>query len=239
MIWRVIFVKYQRFAEDERIHRRTVSDAVEVLRTLPGFDESATATVWLSALPLPSGQLPYLVDVKYLDPVSSVACCVSLPTSDGFTARRADGRKSRYPIERLEGASVNFDAQVTLSNGDSLRNVEMITAHMPPEPTARQRRIIHHAVIRGGKQVECTQDLAEGLPPYLRIGLPDMRVVDYSKLNCLNAPLLKQIKGDLEDHDPEFAGTSLQTIANTLRDVGARIPVKRPRRRRHDLPRFE
>jgi len=71
-------MKYQSFASDDRISRRTIADAIEVLRSVPDFTKQSRAGIQVALLPLPSGQVVGLVNVQFIGALREVVC-VSFP----------------------------------------------------------------------------------------------------------------------------------------------------------------
>ena len=118
-----------------RRSRRTIADAVEILRSIPGFCKSTRSTIQTTSLRLPSGEIPVLMQVVCED----LGWAVSLPTSHGFRAKLVQDASSALESAEfagktslLGGAIVDHECQVTLSDGRRFRSVEIIPARMPP-----------------------------------------------------------------------------------------------------------
>ncbi len=97
--------------DEGRLSRRTIADAIEVLRSDARFCSTTRSTVRTVPLPLPSGKTPFLLLVVCAD----VGWAVSLPTSDKFRAKLLhDGRilskSAKFTGETplLEGAIVEI-----------------------------------------------------------------------------------------------------------------------------------
>jgi hypothetical protein len=122
--------------DEGRTSRRTIADAVEILRSIPGFGKGTRSTIRTAPLPLPSGEVPFLLQAVCED----VGMAVSLPTSYMFRAKLLrDGPSTSEPVEfvgdtcLLEGAIVSEACQVVLSDGRRLRSVEIIPVRMRPD----------------------------------------------------------------------------------------------------------
>ena len=135
----------RRISEDERSQRRSVQDALEVVRWFPGFEEIASkpgpkipiARVRICFLKLPSGATPALVDCVF----SVLGAIVSLPTAEHFHAYCIEERHClRFRIEELHDAAVMTDGTVVLPSGKRLRGVVIRPAHVARTTTETSYR---------------------------------------------------------------------------------------------------
>jgi hypothetical protein len=222
--------KYERLLEEGRNSRRTIADALEVLRSVAAFNEHDRAEICIGLLRLPSGDVVGLVDVCFNAPLREKACRVSLPTSGAFRAIcEGSARRDDFEIARLDGAVVGADATVLLSDGTRLRAVEVLPAPLPYEPTGLDRRIVHHAISSAGAEQRCYRSLREGLPPAQQDMVPDLRFLDCSRVSGLDLPPLKVIAIDVQAADWTLRKLSQQKVADALRQFGMRRPKPRPR----------
>jgi hypothetical protein len=107
----------QALKEDGRNNRRTVADALEVIREELGVDETPGAEIRVGPLPLPSGEATAVVVLV----CSALDCCVSLPASWWFTALPEKCSRHRFEISCLDQAKVGADGSVVLTDGRRLR----------------------------------------------------------------------------------------------------------------------
>src|ERR1700693_511122 len=84
--------QYVRLQEEYRTTRRTVADALEVVRLKLCLDEIPRAEITIGPLQLPSGKCTALVSVVFPD----LGCIVSLPTSGQL--RALSGTSSRQEV---------------------------------------------------------------------------------------------------------------------------------------------
>jgi hypothetical protein len=216
--------EYVALQEGGRTKRRTVADALEVVREKLGVDEITRAEVSIHHLPLPSGECTGLVAVLFPD----LGCCVTLPTSARF--RGLTGTSSQqevFEISRIDRATVGSDGSVRLVDGTWLRAVEVIPSHMPYELSELEKLILRHVIVLTGSYY-CYRSIREGLPEQLHQQVPDLRALDYSRVRTIRAPSLKVIKGFIEDQNPQLKVSS-QKIADALAKCGVRVPRRRPR----------
>jgi hypothetical protein len=204
-----------------RNSRRTIVDAIEVLREAAEFKEHNRAEIRVGGLRLPSGQVVGLVNVVFDAPLRDKGCVVPLTCSTQFEALRpGSSQRNVLEVDQLDGASVDFEGNVLLSNGSALRAVEVIPARLSIEPSERDWKIVHHTLsIIGAEQ--CYRPWPDS----------ERSVLDCSLLAGLTLPQLKQIAWRLEERDPSLKGLSQQKIADALRNFGIRLPAPRPRRK--------
>ena len=119
---------YVRLQEQRRTSRRTIADALEVVRQEFGLDDIGPAHVRIDPLRLPCGQCTALVDVVFSD----LGCGVSLPTSSQFKARSAtSSRQQEFEIFRLDGAEICPDGSVLLADRTGWCAVEVVPTLLP------------------------------------------------------------------------------------------------------------
>ncbi len=119
---------------------------------------------------------------------------------------------------------------VILSDGRRLGSVEIIPFRMPPhrdrardvQSLRRQHAVIAHIIRMNDAEQRCYRDFDKVL-------LPGIRVLDYSALRDFKLPPLSKIMNYIHLNDVGLNGLSRQTVANTLRDWGLRLPAT-PRR---------
>jgi hypothetical protein len=210
---------YVRLDEERRTSRRTIADALEVVRRTLGVDDIGPARVRIGPLRLPSGQCTALVDVVFSD----LGCGVSLPTSSRFMARSGtSARLEKFEISRLDRAEVCSDGSVLLAGGTRLRSVEVVPTLLPYEPSELDEKILWRVIVQTEADF-CFRSIRDGLPDHLREIVPDIRALDYSRIRTIDAPLLKVIHGYISDRDPNFSASN-QKIADALAMSGARVP---------------
>jgi hypothetical protein len=215
----------QPLKEDSRDKRRTVADALEVIREELGVDEMPGAEIRVSLLPLPSGEATAAVALVCPD----LDCCVSFPASRCFTAFPENcSQRHRFEISCLQEAKVGPTGSVVLTDGRCLRGVEMVPTHMPYELSLVEERILWN-VIKFTASYGCFRNLRDDLPQHLQAGIPDLWVLDYGRLHTIPRRPLKTIKAYIETHDPELR-VSNQKIADALAKCGVRVPRRRPQR---------
>jgi hypothetical protein len=205
-------------------NRRTVADALEVIRQEFGVDETPGAEIRVGPLLLPSGEATAVVVLICPD----LDCYVSLPASWWFTEfTERSSRRHRFEILCLDQAKVGPEGSVVLTDGRRLRGVEMVPTHMPYELSRVEKRILQN-VIKLTESDGCYRNLREDLPEHLQPGIPDLWVLDFGRLHTIPGRKLKAIKVYIEKHDPELR-VSNQKIADALAKCGVRVPRRRPR----------
>jgi hypothetical protein len=215
----------QALKEDSRNNRRTVADALEVIRQEFGVDETPGAEIRVGPLLLPSGEATAVVVLICPD----LDCYVSLPASWWFTEfTERSSRRHRFEILCLDQAKVGPEGSVVLTDGRRLRGVEMVPTHMPYELSRVEKRILQN-VIKLTESDGCYRNLREDLPEHLQPGIPDLWVLDFGRLHTIPRRSLKEIKSHIEDDDPELR-VSNQKIADALAKCGVRVPRRRPRK---------
>lgn len=221
---------YQRLAEDDRMRRRTIADALEVLRDRAGFSDGDRATIHVGRLRLPSSQIVEHTQVLFDTADGAKAYIVSLPASEQFKAICPE-RSKRICLgaDRLNGAVADSSGEVMLPDRTSLRAVEIIPAWLPYNPSELDWRIVHHTISIIGAEAQCYRHLRHGLPlPHCDIIL-DIKAIDCGTLTGLDLPPLKAIASEIAARDWTLKKLSQHQIADTLRKFGIRIPTSRPR----------
>jgi hypothetical protein len=216
--------QYVALDQDGRTKRRTVADALEVVRQRLGVGEIKRAEIRLAPFALPWGGSTAAVVVLFPD----LGSCVSLPASARFGARTdTSPQRQAFEIALLEGAGICSDGSVLLKDGRRLRAIEVEPTGLH-RPSAVDERILQH-VIAMTKSFHCYRSIREGLPEDLQRQIPDLRALDYSRVRTIQAPLLKVIQGYIERNDPQL-GVSNQKIADALARCGVRVPRRRRRK---------
>jgi hypothetical protein len=222
----------ERIGNQRKEKRRTIADALEVLRLTAGLKDSDDAKVWIGFLQLPSGTRVGLVDVVFEDPASEIVWIASLPTSERFRGvREGASQPDVFEIARLYGAIVSARGSVRLDDETILRAVEVIPSRLPYEPTELDWRIVHATIAVIHAEDLCYRSLRAGLPADLQAGVPDIRFLDCAKLPGLELPPLKMVASLIAELDPTLERVSQQKIADALKLFGMRLPKPRPRRK--------
>jgi hypothetical protein len=212
--------------EDSRDKRRTIADALEVIRQELAVDEMPVAEIRVGPIPLPCGEATAVVMLVCPD----LECWVSLPASSWFTAfPEKTSQRHQFKIHCLDQAKVSSTG-VVLTDGRCVRGVEMVPTHMPYEMSLVEERILWN-VIKFTASYGCFRNLRDDLPQHLQPGIPGLWVLDYGRLHTIPRRPLKAIKAYIETHDPELT-VSNQKIADALAKCGVRVPRRRPRRER-------
>lgn len=219
-----------------RMSRRTIADAIEVMRSHPEFSQHRRSKVRTGPLHLPSNDVPFLVQVV----CSELGMAVTLPTSQKFRAKLVDGVRvsdfQRFETNLLDDFIVEVtedQVQVLLPDGRRLRGVEIIPYHLPPHgdgprdvQSVRLRyQVIQHIVWMLNAEERCYRFVDKDL-------LPGVRVLDFGTLHDLQLPTLSAILHNIQLNNPRLNSISRQTLANFLRDWGLRPPEARRHRRK-------
>jgi hypothetical protein len=222
--------KFELLADNTRLNRRSVADALEVLREHTGFTDHDHARVVVGSFPLPSGQITGIVLIQY--DIDERSHLVSLPTAVRFKGL-VSGRAEHvlFDIEMLDAATVSGEGHVTLTDGTEMRAVGVVPARLPLRPSVMDWRIVHHAIFLMDRGDECYRSLRSGLPLEAGEIIPDLKFLDCGTLSWLQPPALKVIASLIQEQWP--AGNrppSQQQIANSLQKFGIRVPTSRSRR---------
>jgi hypothetical protein len=219
---------HELLAENDRGKRRTIAGVLEVLRANANFEQDDVAEVQIGMLRLPSDQIVGLVLVSFDSTFHQKTFLVSLPTADRFRAKLENmPGPQEFEISKLDGATINSQSHVPLSDGAQIRGVEVVPALLPYNITALDWAVIRQTIAELGIEEECRYDPGELVRKTLG-ATPIPGGIDCSKLSGREAPLLKVIQARVEDHEPDFEKVSLQKIAETLHKFGMRIPASRP-----------
>lgn len=221
--------------DKERNHRFTVADAIDVLSTSAGFGDDDDAEIRVGGMSLPSHDMVGLVNVFFDSCALGKTLVVSLATSAEFRAKHQNEADERtFSIFELDGAKVDNNGIVRLSDGVVLRAVEVVPAKLPLKPSDLDWRIVHYVISIAGAEDRCYRSLREhakprclGLPEEM---IPDIRFIDCSALAGIELPSLRYLAQQIAKKDSTLKRLSRQQIADTLRKFGMRIPVSRPRR---------
>jgi hypothetical protein len=202
---------------------------MEVVRQEQGVDDIAQAEIRLAPLQLPSGKRTAVVQVLFPD----LGYSVSLPSSARFRAlSTTSSHRTVLEISLLDRARICSDNSVVLGNGTRLRAVELLPTYLPYNPSELEERILLHVISLTKSGGYCYRSIREGLPEHLQDRVPDLRMLDYSRVHTIKAPPLKVIRGYIADNDPNLK-LSDQKIADALARFGVRVPRPRPRAASH------
>jgi hypothetical protein len=217
-----------RLIDAGRDSRRSIADAIDVLRNLPGFSEGMQATVMVRPLPLADGNRTGLIQLV----CEAQGFAVSLHSAAHFRAIRTCAFDPEpFEIGLLDGARVDSAGNVTLTCGTHLHKVEVAPTFIPIELTPAEERIVVWTIRCFHPRKRCFRSL-----PNPRILRPLRRRtgavwLDYGTLPSLTLPALKEIEYALKDMHG-FGDCSRQPIANALARAGIR-----PRRTRRSRKR--
>lgn len=122
---------YVRLEEHLRPKRRTIADAMEVLRK-NGFMDHDQAAILVGPLELPSGEMVGLPNLFFPSVERQSMLIVSLATSKRFWARR-EGHPGleQFDIFQLDRAYVRVDGTAVLADGEKIRAVTVDPARLP------------------------------------------------------------------------------------------------------------
>lgn len=216
--------RYVALDEERRTNRRTIADALEVVRRKLGVGDITRGEIILAPFALPWGGVTATVIILFPD----LGCYVTLPASEQFRARtEASPWRQRFETALLEGAEICSEGSVLLKDGGRLRAVEVVPTGLH-KPTALDERILRN-VIAQTESYHCYRSIREGLPEDLACQIPDLRVLDYLHVPKIEAPPLKVIREYIEKNDPQLR-VSNQKIADALAKCGVRAPRRRPRK---------
>ena len=219
---------HELLAENDRCKRRTIADALEILRTNANFKHCDVAEVRIGMLRLPSDQNVGLVLVSFDSTVHQKTFLISLPTADRFLAKLENmPGPQEFEIGRLGGAKINSQGHVRLSDGAQIRGVEVIPALLPYNITPMDWAIIRQTIAALNIEDQCRYHPGDLVLENLETN-PFQDSIDCSKLAGHQAPLLKAIQARIEDYEPVFGTVSLPKIADTLQKFGMRKPIHRP-----------
>jgi hypothetical protein len=162
--------KYVALQEEQRANRRTIADAMEVVRQEQGIDDIAHAEIRLAPLQLPSGKSTAVVQVLFPD----LGCSVSLPSSPRFRALNAtSSQRTVLEISLLDGARICSDNSVVLADGTRLRAVELLPTYLPYNLSQLEERILLHVISLTKSGSSCYRSIREHLPEHMQDRVPD------------------------------------------------------------------
>jgi DNA methylase len=126
---------YERLQEQERTQRRTIAEALEVLRQNAGFKDTDRAKIRIGPLQLPSGEVASLVCIFFESPNNDTIFIVSLLTSAEFRGKRLGHSEDEiFDIFQLDEATFDDSGNVRLRDGTHVRAVKVIrVTHLTPE----------------------------------------------------------------------------------------------------------
>ncbi len=179
--------------EEERNHRFTVQDAIDVLPKSAGFGDGDFAEIRVGGMRLPSGEVVGLTNVLFISEAVGKTLVVSLPASVRFKANpQGEADPCLFSIFELDGAKVDNNGSVRLPDGTVLRAVEVIPANLPLKPSVLDWLIVHHVISIIGAEDRCYRSLREhAKPKCLDLPediVPDVRSIDCSALKGLELP---------------------------------------------------
>jgi hypothetical protein len=216
--------QYKRLREKGRTLRRTIADAIEVLRQDARFKDTDRARIQVGGLRLPSQETVGLVDVLF-EALNERTFIVSLPTSVEFRAKRPGHSEADiFDIFELNDAIVDGNCATQLRNGTVVSTVEVVPALLPHIVTETDLSIVHQTI----ELVGAKDETRYRFPADLKLPADGLDCGTLPRLQD-RIPLLKQIKAHIENHEPSLNGISEQQISDSLQKFGMRIPKKRPR----------
>lgn len=211
----------------------TVAEALERLSRDPvGFRPGDQATFNVADLTLPNGRtVPSPAIIFSPSPVSELAFAALLaPAGHCWATDPASGKRETYDMHLLHAAIIDHEGRATLSNGATLRAIEVASSRIP-EPSALDWQILKAFIAARGAEDQCYRSVIEGLAPNLAARVPHLakiRRIDCSRLSELEPRLLKLDLYDVQQMDPSLQ-ISEEKLAQTLAVFGIRI--RKPRRR--------
>lgn len=195
---------------------RSVSDALNILERRGFRDTGSRLSFGAAAITLPNHELVWCSSIR-IDP-TDFRQIVALPAAVKFRASK-DGNRLFMPMDQIDGAVVDWDGNVTLLDGTSVRGVEVVPTPLPFELNGGHKLILDLALEHLGKKQQCYR----ALDPKL---FPNILVLDYARLPLIENDKLEAL---VEYVQSEFRKRTLrpptrQTIANVLYTCGVRIP---------------
>jgi hypothetical protein len=151
--------------DSDRSKRRTIADALEILRTKADFGQDDVAEVRLGWLRLPSREVVALVCIGFESRRHQKTFLVSLPSAVSFRGKfQGNAASQAFEIDRLEGAKIDGRGHVLLSNGDQLGAVEVRPALLPYKLTPLDWKIIRQTIAILGIERRCRYRPGSRLP---------------------------------------------------------------------------
>ncbi|TMK10916.1 MAG: hypothetical protein E6G75_19810 [Alphaproteobacteria bacterium] len=146
---------------------------------------------------------------------------IAYPFSKGCRARTTSGARVNLSLDQLDGALIDEDANVLLSNGRSVRALEFDVLPHPKDFTD-----LEHAIVFLTVRFLEAEDIGFRYMPE-----PGLRGIDYSRMSELSVSNVKALAryiaahiGKLPrgDEEPPLGPVSLNKIQNTLAMAGVR-----------------
>jgi hypothetical protein len=145
--------------------------------------------------------------------------------------RQGEAEARLFSIFELDGAKIDNNGSVRLSDGAVLRAVEVIPANLPLKPSELDWLIVHHVIWIIEAEDRCYRSLREhAKPKCLDLPediVPEIRSIDCGALKGLKLPSLKYLAWQIAKRHPTLKFSD-QKIADTLRKFGMRIPRAAP-----------
>jgi|SRR3954463_3728121 hypothetical protein len=203
---------------DGRTSMRSLADALEKLRRDDGLTDDETVEIRAQAFAVPDGGNVAFVAVV-LRRSEGAMTVVHMPVSQLlFTAVSTHGERLSYPIQALHEAISDVHGNVSLSDGRFIHSVDLTPSAWPRAFTARDDRIVRHAITYLGKEDKCYGS------PYPDV-LPDMRLLRYDQVRRLRVKPFAALERYILERMPD---TSPGEIKSALRRAGTRFPHARP-----------
>jgi len=129
-------------------HFVSINEAASEMRLRsPEFVDGALAQIVLGSITLPEFIALRLVVLVGPRNQAGGVCCVGMASSDAFTARRAISPEiQHYRIDRLDGAEVDEQGNVTLVDETRLYRVKLIPTEFHPAWNIREATIVRFAM---------------------------------------------------------------------------------------------
>jgi hypothetical protein len=186
--------------------RTSVKWAIDQLREKVAFGPGDIAFLDVADLNLAVGLTVPSPALRFVPAGNREVCYVALlaPGKHCRAVDAASGKKSKFDINVLNGAVVDYEGHATLDNGSTLRAIEIVPSRVS-EPTRRDWRILKAFIAVRGAKHQCYRSLLEGLLPEAISRLPELaniQVLDCSRLCTLEPQLLKQDRYDIQAQDP-------------------------------------
>ncbi len=213
---------FKNLEEDKRQTRRTLADAFDVIERACNVKETP-AEVKILELRLATGQIVGAAVSVWFSELQSV---VAMPVALEFRAVRIGGdARETFAISRLHGAHWSGRGPVRLADGTEVNALELIKT--PLNHSDLEVAIVRE-VLGFLKEPEAYRNLMDDMPSEHKEQLPDLYVVDYSRLPGLglHVGLLPPIQKRLASSG---LNASLPTIASALKRAGISYgPIKVP-----------
>lgn len=151
---------YRILGLDSMRSRRSLADAVDLLRSHAISSNPSRGRFEVAPLFLSSGATVHLVSVHFKNDDDSVDI-VPLPSCTHFKAVPVGGSETeKFPVGRLVDAIIEPPMRVRLADGTKLQSFEVIAAPLPLAPTEQQWKIVHGVLAAFGLK-QCYRSLRE------------------------------------------------------------------------------